>query len=84
MFIAPSVIAVLLRQNLPVAQIAKAMALFTAVFAIGQAIGPVLAGEIADWHGPGASLWLGAALLALATVLPWGMRRSTAYSAPQR
>jgi len=69
-FIAPSAIAILLRQGLPATQTAKAMTLFTAVFAVGQAMGPLLAGSVADSHGLDASLWLGALLLAIAVALP--------------
>jgi len=67
---------VLQRQNMPPAQVAKAMALFTAVFVVGQVIGLVLAGEVADRHGLGTSLWFGAGLPTVAVVLPWGMRRT--------
>jgi len=74
-FIAPSAVAVLLRQSLPAPTIARAMALFTVVFAVGQAIGPMLAGALADRHGLPASLWLGVGLLALAAAWPWADAR---------
>ena len=69
-FIAPSAIAILVRQSLPPDQIARAMTLFTAIFAIGQAIGPVLAGSVADKQGLDASLAVGAILLGVAAILP--------------
>lgn len=68
-FIAPSAIAVLVRQKLPVAQMAKGMMLFTVVFSIGQAIGPVAAGWIADAYTLNQSLLFGLALLLAGALL---------------
>lgn len=69
MFIAPSSIAVLVRQHMPPDLWAKGMALFTVVFAFGQAIGPVAAGAIADRRSLTESLIFGAALLLAAALL---------------
>ncbi|MFT4196040.1 YbfB/YjiJ family MFS transporter [Ottowia sp.] len=69
-FIAPSAIAVLVRQRMPPGQWAKGMTLFTVVFATGQAIGPVAAGWIADARSLDASLLFGVALLLVAALLP--------------
>lgn len=45
------------------------MALFTTAFAVGQAIGPLLAGAFADRYGLDAVLWCGAVLLVAAALL---------------
>jgi predicted MFS family arabinose efflux permease len=68
-FIAPSSVAVLVRQRVPPELWAKGMALFTVVFALGQAIGPVAAGAIADRRSLTESLFFGAALLLAAALL---------------
>ena len=68
-FIVPASVGVLLRQCLPGEQIARAMALFTTAFAVGQAIGPLLAGAFADRYGLDAVLWCGAVLLVAAALL---------------
>jgi predicted MFS family arabinose efflux permease len=47
-FMAPSAMMALARVTLPSTQWAKTMNLFTLVFAIGQAVGPVIAGLVAD------------------------------------
>ncbi|WP_418648148.1 YbfB/YjiJ family MFS transporter [Thauera butanivorans] len=70
MFIAPSAIAVLVRQKLPAPQLAKGMTLFTVVFSVGQAIGPVAAGWIADEQTLRQSLLFGSGLLLAGTLLP--------------
>lgn len=69
-FIAPAAVSMLLNRHLPAHLTARAMALFTTVFAVGQALGPLLSGALADRHGLASTLWPGAALLALASVLP--------------
>lgn len=48
MFTAPSAVTALVKSSLPKATWGAAVAVFTAVFAIGQAIGPVLTGWLAD------------------------------------
>ena len=69
MFIAPSSVAVLVRQRVPSDLWAKGMTLFTVVFALGQAIGPVAAGAIADSRSLTESLFFGAGLLLAAALL---------------
>ncbi|HCA27365.1 MAG TPA: MFS transporter [Betaproteobacteria bacterium] len=68
-FIAPSSIAVLTHRVMPPNQWAKTITLFTVVFSIGQAIGPVLAGWIADHSSLDSALLFGAALLGGATFI---------------
>lgn len=62
-FIAPSSVAVLTYRVMAPNQWAKTITLFTAVFSVGQAIGPVLAGWIADRFSLDGALLFGAALL---------------------
>ena len=69
-FIAPSSIAVLVRQRMPANLWAKGMTFFTVIFAVGQSIGPVAAGWIADQASLERSLWLSAALLLISALLP--------------
>lgn len=68
-FIAPSSIAVLAHRVMVPNQWAKTLTLFTAVFSIGQAIGPVLAGWVADRFSLDGALLFGAALLGGATLV---------------
>jgi predicted MFS family arabinose efflux permease len=70
MFIVPSSVAVLVRQRMPSDLWAKGITFFTVVFALGQAIGPVAAGAIADMGTLNDSLLFGAALLLVAALLP--------------
>jgi predicted MFS family arabinose efflux permease len=69
MFIAPSSVAVLVHRTMRSGQWAKGITLFTVIFSIGQAIGPIGAGWIADSEGLNVSLFFGAALLASASGL---------------
>lgn len=69
-FIAPAAVTVLTRRNTPPRSWAKGMTLFTVVFSIGQAIGPVAAGWIADATSLHLSLAFGAALLLAAVPVP--------------
>jgi predicted MFS family arabinose efflux permease len=69
MFIAPSSVAVLARRTMAPNQWAKTITLYTVVFSVGQAIGPVLAGWIADRFSLDGSLLFGAALLGGATLV---------------
>lgn len=72
-FIAPTAVTSFSRKNLPESQGGAAVALFTVLFALGQMIGPVAAGYIADLTesislclaGAGLILAAGAALAAL-------------------
>lgn len=68
-FIAPSSIAVLIRQRMPADTWAKGMTLFTVVFALGQSIGPMAAGAIADHRSLTDSLIFGVVLLLAAMFL---------------
>lgn len=71
-FMAPASVTAFTRRNLPEAMWGRGVALFTTVFALGQTLGPVLAGAVSDLTGTlavgmaaaGAVLLL-AALLAL-------------------
>ncbi len=77
LFIAPSSVAVLLRQRMAPANLAKSMTFFTIIFSLGQAIGPVAAGWIGDSTTLSDSLFFGAALLLAASLLPLlGIRRA--------
>ena len=68
-FMVPAAMMALAKAHLPQPQWAKAMNLFTFIFAIGQAIGPVLAGWIADSQGlPTAMLAAGLTLLLAAGI----------------
>lgn len=69
-FIAPAAVAVLTRHSMPPALWAKGMTLFTVVFSVGQAIGPVAAGWVADATSLHLSLAFGAALLLAAVPIP--------------
>jgi predicted MFS family arabinose efflux permease len=67
--LAPGAVMAFIRANLPAAQWAKAMNLMTCIFAIGQGIGPVIAGEIADRWSMNAAMLFGAITLALAALI---------------
>ena len=64
-FMAPGALMALARSTLPTHLWAKAMSLFTFVFAIGQGVGPVAAGWIADHHGLSWAMGAGAITLLL-------------------
>jgi predicted MFS family arabinose efflux permease len=64
-FMAPGAVMALIRSTLPAQLWAKAMSLFTFVFAIGQGVGPVAAGWIADHHGLNWAMAAGAITLLL-------------------
>jgi predicted MFS family arabinose efflux permease len=68
-FMAPGAMMALARKTLPQALWAKAMNYFTMIFAIGQALGPVAAGWIADTYGMNAAMAAGAGVLVLAAGL---------------
>ncbi len=65
-FMAPGALMALARSTLPPHLWAKAMNLFTFVFAIGQAVGPVAAGWIADQRGLNTAMAAGAITLLVA------------------
>jgi predicted MFS family arabinose efflux permease len=64
-FMVPGAMMALARATLPPTLWAKAMNLFTLVFALGQAIGPIGAGWIADHAGLNTAMAAGAAVLVL-------------------
>ena len=68
-FMAPGAMMALARKTLPQALWAKAMNYFTMIFAIGQALGPVAAGWIADTYGMNTAMAAGAGVLVLAAGL---------------
>ncbi len=65
----PAAIAAFLRVALVPSQLAKGMNLFTMVFAIGQGVGPVAAGWIADRHGLDLAMLMGALSLLASAAL---------------
>jgi predicted MFS family arabinose efflux permease len=68
-FMVPGAMMALARKTLPQSLWAKAMNYFTMIFAIGQALGPVAAGWIADTCGMNAAMAAGAGVLVLAAAL---------------
>jgi MFS family permease len=65
-FMTPGSMMALARRTLSATQWAKAMNLFTFIFAIGQGVGPVAAGWIADTAGLNVAMAAGALTLILA------------------
>jgi predicted MFS family arabinose efflux permease len=68
-FMVPGAVMALARATLPAALWAKAMNLFTLVFALGQAVGPIGAGWIADAMGLNAAMAVGAGMLVLSAAV---------------
>ncbi len=68
-FMAPGAMMALARASLAQALWARAMNLFTFIFALGQGIGPVAAGWLADHHGMNLAMGSGAAVLVVAAAL---------------
>jgi predicted MFS family arabinose efflux permease len=66
-FMVPGAMMALARVTLPASQWAKVMNLFTLIFAIGQAAGPVIAGWIADAKSLNLAMACGAATLLAAS-----------------
>lgn len=64
-FMVPGAMMALARKTLPQSLWAKAMNFFTLIFAVGQGVGPVLAGWIADTYGMNAAMTMGAGVLLL-------------------
>lgn len=76
-------ITALVRHELPYGGWARAIGLFTVVFAVGQVAGPVLTGIVAQGSGSVASgLWLSAGLLALGGGLSLWPHRSRSPVVP--
>jgi len=85
MFSAPTSITDLIKGALPKAAWAPALAVFTVVFGIGQAIGPVLTGWIADTtHSLNASLAASVVILFCAGGAALGQRETAVTPAPAR
>jgi predicted MFS family arabinose efflux permease len=64
----PTSITIVAQRQLPAASWTAALSLLTAAFALGQAIGPILAGAISDATGNlAAGFWVSPALLGAAT-----------------
>jgi predicted MFS family arabinose efflux permease len=76
-FMTPGSMMALARRTLPASQWAKAMNLFTFIFAIGQGVGPVAAGWIADTAGLNVAMAAGALTLILAAAIAL-MQKKTA------
>ncbi len=68
-FMVPAAMTALARKTLPQSLWAKAMNMFTMVFAVGQAFGPVFAGWIADTAGMNQAMLMGAAVLVVSSVI---------------
>ena len=85
MFAAPTTITDLIKGALPKAAWAPALAVFTVVFGVGQAIGPVLTGWIADTtHSLNASLAASVVILLCASGAALGQRETAVAPAPAR
>jgi predicted MFS family arabinose efflux permease len=74
-FMVPSAIMALTRASLPATQWAKAMNYFTLIFALGQGIGPVVAGWVADMRGLNAAMATGVAVLLVSVSIALVQRR---------
>ncbi|MEN9559244.1 MAG: hypothetical protein RLZZ502_455 [Pseudomonadota bacterium] len=68
-FMVPGSVTAYCRAVLPAALWAKGMNYFTMIFALGQALGPILAGEIADRLNLNLAMLTGALILCLGAVL---------------
>ena len=71
---APAAIVALSRKTLPQNLWAKSMNVFTMIMAIGQALGPVFAGWIADTAGLNTAMLAGALVLTLSVSLAYLQR----------
>lgn len=75
----PAAVTLLARRHLAQPQWTAGIALLTAAFSVGQAIGPVLSGAITDATGRlDAGLWISPLLLALAAAAALAQRSATA------
>ena len=81
-FMAPGAMIALARATLPQAQWALAMNLFTFVFAVGQGIGPVAAGWLADAYGLDWAMLAGAVVLVAGAGLALLQRQKTTILPP--
>ncbi|MEM7058177.1 MAG: YbfB/YjiJ family MFS transporter [Pseudomonadota bacterium] len=74
-FMVPTSMTAFARKNLPPAQWGRSLSLFTTIFAIGQIIGPVGAGIIADGAGgPEPGLLISAGILILGALIALAQR----------
>jgi predicted MFS family arabinose efflux permease len=64
-FMVPGAMMALARKTLPQSLWATAMNFFTFIFAVGQGVGPVLAGWMADTYGMNTAMTMGAGVLLL-------------------
>jgi predicted MFS family arabinose efflux permease len=76
-FMVPGAMLALARSTLPPSLWAKTMNLFTFIFAIGQGVGPVAAGWIADHYSLNAAMAAGAATLVVAAGLALVQKRGS-------
>jgi MFS family permease len=85
MFMAPTAVTDLVKSSLPKTAWAPAVALFTVVFAVGQAIGPLLSGWLADaTHSLYAGLAGSVAILLAASAVAMLQRATRPQRAPLR
>ena len=76
-FMAPGAMMALARSTLPASLWARAMNLYTLIFAVGQGIGPVAAGWLADHYGLNTAMAAGAATLVAAAALSFAQKRGS-------
>jgi MFS family permease len=75
-FMAPGAVTTFTRQNLPAESWARAISLFTVVFAVAQTIGPFAAGYLGDLFGDiGVSLLAAAGILIVGAIIALFQRR---------
>ncbi len=67
-------VTVLIRRHLPAHGWNGAIAAVTAMFALGQSLGPLAAGRLSDQFGASASLWWSAGVLGLAALAALGQK----------
>ncbi|MDQ2743941.1 MAG: YbfB/YjiJ family MFS transporter [Chloroflexota bacterium] len=71
-FGAPTIVTALLKRAVPGAGYATSLSLLTAIFSIGQMIGPIVAGVIVDTHGLAPGTASAALMFACAALLAMG------------
>lgn len=73
----PAAVTILAQRQLPARSLTAAVAVLTVAFALGQSIGPILAGKVTDMTGEvAAGLWASPALLGLAALVSLLQRRA--------
>ena len=84
-FIAPTAVTTFTKKNIPRTQWGATVALYTTVFAIGQTLGPIGAGWLADVSGSlSTSLWMSALVLFAGGVLALFQRSILIDTQPQK